>query len=409
MLNSGILTAPFSVLTYAPSMGGKTEYWLGHLLNLTIFDPKPTRIHCFGHLNLAQFDRLKDRWGSDFVDVNYVKDLPGFEFEQGAFVLVDELNSSVIGVKKKVKESILDSVAVLYNERCHHLRLYVCVLCQEVIRNDCFRYIGLSQSICLSTMNGKSLDLLRYLSLGPDALRQATATLRMLRHKPEFLLIFHIPPASASVIHRYMWTYLRHFPNFAIAIGDQSLSVLPRGRKRHVEMDSEHALDALGEFAEAHASQPDLAGQAFAFVPLESLREESPKEEAEQSLKEPEDAHSTLNSKVLEMLAQVCSVNEFSTFKKFWFYLRFCPFIGINSDGTVLYYKGKEINSLTFIRECCKKSPPPQFASSSKPRKLSDVLKECVPFAAQLLKDKAFPPHLICNALLYKLAKRYEH
>ena len=117
--------------------------------------------------------------------------------------------------------------------------------------------------------------------------------------------------------------------------------------------------------------------------------------------------HSELNQKVLDMLAQVSSVNEFSNFKKFWYYLRFCPFIGINRDGTVLYYEGRELNSLSFIRECCKKTPPHAFGSS-KPRKINEVMHECIPFAAQLLKDKAFPPHLISNAPLFKLAKRYD-
>jgi hypothetical protein len=40
--------------TVSSNLAGKTEYWLRHLSTLAAFDPKPTHIHCFGHLNLRQ-------------------------------------------------------------------------------------------------------------------------------------------------------------------------------------------------------------------------------------------------------------------------------------------------------------------------------------------------------------------
>jgi hypothetical protein len=422
MGGGGVLKRPFSTLTYAPSMGGKTEYWLRHLSTLAAFDPKPTHIHCFGHLNLRQFNRLKVIWGEDFVDVNYVRDLPGFNFVEGSFVLVDEMNSSIIGLKKQARETLLDSVRTLYNEKMHHLDLYVAVLCQEVVTTDCYKFLGITQSVCLNTKNyGKSMELVSHLKQSNGQVRRISAAMQLLNKMPEFLIYYHNPPMDAETHHEYAWACLGHYPHFSLAFGEQSSNALASSNSSSVfiKMDndsSDAAVIAQEAFDKirAKALPEDLKGQVFVYTPLESVvqveepsagaaagqEELTPEEEAQRS-------HTALNDRVLEMLSQVCSVNEFSAFRKFWYYLRLCPFIGINVDGTILHYKGRELNSLSFIRECCKKTPLHQPFGGNKPRKVNQVLRESVPYAAQLLKDKAFPPHLISNALLFKLASRY--
>jgi hypothetical protein len=288
------------------------------------------------------------------------------------------------------------------------LGLYVAVLCQEVVTTDLYRYLGITQSVCLSTKNyGKSMELVGHLKQSNDVVRRISGALKLLSKMPEFLLFYHIPPIDAQTHHGYAWSCLGHYPSFALAFGEQSIDTLAPGRAAFLNMDSESAQVALDNIR-AKPLPTELADQVFVYVPLESVK---PAEEpAEDAAAAPEDdaqqSHSALNQRVLEMLSHVCSVNEFSTFRKFWYYLRFCPFIGINEDGTVLYHKGRELNSLSFIRECCKKTPNHAFGGT-KPRKINQVLRESVPFAAQLLKDKAFPPHLISNAVLFKLATRY--
>jgi hypothetical protein len=400
-----VLKSPFSTLCFAASLGGKTEYWLRHLSKLVIFDPRPTHIHCFGHLNLKQFDRLKDIWGEDFVDVNHVSDIPGFDFRPGSFVLVDEINSSIVGLKKQARETLLDSIRVLYNQRVHHSNLYLACLCQEVVTTDCYSFLGITQSVTVSTLNyGKSMELIGHLKQRPSVVRRFAAAMEMLQNVPEFIIFYHQQPADAQVHHKYMWSCLGHYPHFSLAFGDkhrQSSGALSLDRSHAVAMSSESAQAAFDDIR-AQPVPADLAGKVFVYAPLESIVPvEEPAAEDEE-----EQAQSALNQRVLETFSHVCSAGEFTVFKKFWYYLRKCPFIAIDDDGAVLYYRNNTVNCLSFIRECSKKTPNHAFGGT-KPRKINQVLRESVPFAAQLLRDKQFPSHLISNALLQKLAMRY--
>lgn len=403
-----ILRAPWSGLLIGPSMVGKTTLILDILSKMDNFSPRISHIHCFGNLNLKQFNVLTDRYGSDFVDINPVSKLPGFKFEKHSFVLVDEYNNAWLSLKRKEQEVLYRTVKKLFLEGCHHLELYFCLIIQDLIGTDCYKFARHAQSLMLGTKNGYSIEVVRQLRiLSPDMKAKIISIVSMWSHLTMFILVYHIPSAEGGFMYHYIWSYLMSLPGFAIAIKAHSRAEPPKVRtKARVQLMSMAAQEELREVLE-NPVPTELSGEMYVFLPFESVKfdEEDIPPPAED---ENEDPMEKLNKNMTEMFSHVCSAKDLGAFRKFWYYLQRIPSgtIGINEEGTLLYYDGRELSTLTFLKECTKRLPTHSFGHGKR-RKVNKVTRDCVPFAAQLLNFSAFPEHLIQNQLLLKLARMY--
>lgn len=261
-------------------------------------------------------------------------------------------------------------------------------------------------------MNGHSIDLVRRLGiLSPTMKAKIIAAINMWSDIPMFLLIYHIPSAESSFVYKYMWSHLAHLPSFAIAIKLQS-DAKPQEEHPQVRiqlpMSDQHELDQVLE----NPVPLELSGSMYVFVPFESVKREE-EQDAEPSPVEEEESMplDKLNKNMMEMFSHCCNAKELGSYRKFWYFLRSIPpgTISINEAGTVLLYQGREISTLTFIKECTKGTPPPQHGHQGhyKRKKISPVTRLCIPFVSELLKHSSFPQHLITNQLLVRLARMH--
>ena len=393
-------------------MTGKTTFMLNILSKLSNFDPSPSHIHCFGNINLKQFDVLIQQYGSDFVDINPVSKIPGFEFKTGAMVLVDEFNNSLLSLKRKEQITLFSTIKKILSETCHHRQLYFCIILQDILRTDCYNLTRLAQSLSIGTKNGHSIDLVRRLGImSPTLKAKVIAAIRMFSKQSMFLLIYTVPSADDSFIYNYIWSYLTYLPSFAIAIKLQSDIDPPKAHSK-VRIQQLTMADqlALEEILECPVPL-ELAGEMYVFVPFDAVKRDAEEETtaSHDERKEEDLPFDTVNKNMMEMLSNCCTAKELSLYRKFWFFLRSIPpgTISINEEGTVLLHQGREISTLSFIRECTKGTPPPASHGHGKKRKINAVTRLCIPFVAELLKHSSFPQHLISNQVLLKLARMY--
>lgn len=409
-----VIFAPFSNVTVASSMTGKSHYWRTLLSKSdTIFTPKVSKYYVFGHMNLKQYETLKQSLGEENVVIRSVRDLPGAVFPRNAFVWIDEFNSALAGLNAKEKARLISSLTSLYNESVHHLELYLVTNLQQIFNSDLFFLIGLSQSLALSTLSNDSLKVIQCARLGKDVINQADMLLRALRlaSKPQFILIYHNASAMFPFIHSFMWTCLDMLPHFAIAVGQERtpifgansfFEVVNPGNRVKVTMASPEAKSALGEMA--HLPAP-LKTNTFALVPIASLL----MDETGEGIEAPEQqTFDDLDRRVTDMLCEVCSLQELSAYKKLWYFIKHQPSLSICNDGLVLYCKGNQVNLLTLLKECLKHPPPvrPLGEATTRKRKKDEALTNCVPFVAELLGNSSFPAHLIRNTQLKALASK---
>ena len=411
----GIIRAPFSNLTVANSMAGKSHFWRTLLSHSdTVFYPKVSKYYIFGHLNLTQYDGLKALLGAENVHVCSVKELPGMVFPKYAFVWIDELNSALVGLKAQEKAGLISSLTSLYNETVHHSKLYLVCNLQQLFHSDLFFLVGISQSLSLSTLSNDSLKIMQRAQLSPEIINRVSPLLSTMRltMKPQFILIYHNASALSPFIHSFIWTYLDLLPHLAIAIGQERTfpDFLPKDfevvtrRNVGVAMESPEAKNALRV---VNSLPEPLRAKTFALVPVSSISKTDlgPEEEAE-PLGE-QQVFDDLDRLVMEMLCECCSVQQLSMYRKLWYFIKHQPEMSICSDGLVLYCNGNQINLLTLLKECLKMPPPVKpFAATNKKKKKDETLLSCIPFVAELLQNTSFPSHLIKNTQLKALASK---
>lgn len=401
-----LFSRPWSALVYAPSMCGKTTLILDLLSKLENFDPSPTHISCFGNINLQQFEVLIDLYGSDFVDINPVSKLPGFNFVPGSVVFVDEFNNALLSLKRKDQAGLIAAAKNLLNEGCHHFDLFSIISVQDMLRNDCYQFTRIAQSLILGTKNGHSIDVVRQMRiLSPTMKEKIISVINMWSDISTFILVFHVPSIRDYFAYHYIWSHLTNLPDFAIAMRLQSNAKLPSVHPSAEIRLSMAGQQALREVLESPVP-PELEGKMYAFVPFQSVRLDAEAEEPPKAAEE-DSSLDKVDQNMMKMFSYCCSAKDLSTYRRFWYFLRAIPTISINEEGTVLFLEGRKISTLTFIKECTKGTPPPHHNRHGKRKKVSEIVRNCVPFVAELLKHSDFPHHLITNRVLYRLAQMY--
>ena len=431
-------------------MSGKTHLWLTLVKNQSVFKPRPSCYFIFGNSNLAQFDHLKEHFGEENVHIHSVRALPDMvqHLPQFAFVLLDEVNSAMVGLGAKEKNAIFESIKALYCEHTHHAKLFLITILQQAYKSKFFELIGQSQSLALSTFTSRSIRLLRDLELDSDVTAQGTALLRMLNGIPQFVFVFHNPSAHCPFTQQFIWAFLDHFPQFAIAVGqphavvdlsdakaiaqaendsERHLVVIDsRNSKLGIEMDSqEHHHASLQQVAKKSGIEgniPELLKKhMFVLVRIGDIKlDEEEKAAADMKEKNPLQAkqeqeqlfYDRLDKKVLEMLHSACTIKEVASFKRLWIFVSKIPAFSINPEGTILYCdKGNaQVSLMALFKECLRQPAPPRALVTASKRKKQDAsqrVNECTPFVVELLRDQAFPAYLIKNTLLLDAARKF--
>jgi hypothetical protein len=387
-------------------MTGKSHFWRTLLLNAEhVFEPKISKLYIFAHLNVTQYEDLKEKFGHENVFVHSLRELPGMDFPEHSFVWIDELNSAIVGLTAKEKANLIGALTTLMNETCHHKLLFLVCNLQQVYRSDLFFMLGISQSLALTTLTTESLRVMKSAQLGSELIDRAAPLLQTMRllGKPQFLLIYHNASAMSAFNHSFIWTYLDLLPHLAIAIGEgksfASASDFELVTEKHVRfiMASPEAKKALREIS----TLPEpVKSKTFALVPIKSI------ELDDVATNVPADID-TLDKRVTDMLCEVCSIQELSAYKKLWYFTKRVDTLDITDDGLVMVCGDHEISLLTFLKECLKQPPPARpfgNATMMKKKKKDPNLTNCIPFVAELLRDTSFPAHLIRNTQLKALA-----
>jgi len=428
----GILHCPFSCLTVGTSLSGKTHLWMELLKKENIFYPQPTQYFLFGNINLSQFDSVREHHGRDKVHVFPVKEIVNITFPENSLVLVDELNSAILGLKSKERKHLIEKIANLYNELCHHNKMFVICILQHVYKTDLFPLVAVSQSLLLSTLTAKSKSLLQRAELDPDLAPRAYALLHLLRSRPQFMLIYHNASAEQSTLHRFIYVYINQFPHFTLAIGDaNTFPIEEEGQteppfkliegkfrdKVEIEIDNATSQSVMDQIARERDKIPEpLRNNMFALVPITSIKVDKDLENKQQQQqanvvdpKQLADAKfDNMDKRVLDMLYQTCTIKELPNFKKLWYYLKRTEIFGVDPSGAILLYGSNKINLMCFLKECSKMPPPKAARKSSNKRKKQDSsqLIECLPFVRALLQDATFPTFIIKNTHLLALASK---
>jgi len=431
MVGGGIIRAPYSNITLASSCSGKTWHWKHLIAHAeSVFDPVPSHYYIFSHTNLAQYDDLVELLGgAENVTVAPVQTLPSVTtFRRGALVLLDELNSALVGLTGRARKLLVESVFKIYNLSTHHQGLYCIALFQQLCTTDFSSLLGLTQSMALSAANAKSGEMLRRAGLPRERCALAIQLFEALRDngRTQFVHVYPNGSPKFPFVNRFMFAGLENWPHFALAFG--SADTTDTGDPNFEVVSPSAAFKLSIADAEAHgvlvkmsAKLPDnLKRGAFALVPMASvsfaLAAAAGKQAASSRNEDDDDeaAFEQVNRQVRETLKAVCKDKELVPFSSFWHFIQRCPFLCVDKTGMVLYKDGHAVNLLTFMRECLKKQPPPPPGiAGGKKRKPSkkaadDRLQPCVPFAAALLSDASFPPHLLQNnPRLVELATRY--
>jgi len=442
-----IIRPPFSNVTYGCSMTGKTTLWRRLLERGTVFEKPPTAYYIYGHLDLGQYDGLRDnlvtKVGENAVHVQSVQNLlPGTVFPRGALVFIDELNSALCATSDaKEKAALLGTVASIYNQQCHHRGLYVITLLQKIFgEKHLFPLLNMSQSLALSASTAQSVRVLRETALGEDMLPQARTLIRVLKktNAPHFVFIYHNASALQPFLHRFIWAFCDMHPHFVLALAsvDSAVGFDPPSAKQRKSAAANNAFEvattrpvivtmndaaAEGEQAEAAAELENFAASApealkktaFILVPMNAVRfgDKEDGEPAPSSSSSPPpqlNPMQELDKRVNEMMARCSSLAEVRSFRSIWHFLKQMPQFAIDDRGTVLYCRGHEVNLLSFLKTCSSRQPPPNSATAPKKKNKASVarLAECAPFVAELLADKTFPAHLIRNTRLLETANR---
>jgi len=270
----------------------------------------------------------------------------------------------------------------------------------------------------LSTLNKVgSMRVLHYLAL--EQKPEAEALLTAFHTRIDFLLAFVSPSARNRAFASYLYLGLLHYPGFIIAVGEPratgSMALL--SADTDVELADAEAQAVVEELMAEKKLDQTLTGKMHLLVPFSAVKLSKERAAAAAATGADEDSsiakenakHAEINEQVLAILRRLPNAGRtYVAQSSLWEFVRRNPDLSIE-DG-VLYDKetGESVNLYTFLRESTKDvrhSLP--FGGGGRKRKATTPIElACAPIAAVLLSSRSFPPHLIRNAKLVKLADK---